>query len=144
MVNVILISHGRFCEGLLDSLRMIGGDDFGVKAVPLFPGDTVEAYREKLEYELKEASGEGTLVLADIKCGTPYQSAAYLSKTYKMALVTGMNLPMLLSAVLERDETDTLETISARAADNENYGIERTISGEGVKKQRAKLSINKS
>ena len=92
----------------------------------------------------EEGQPEGTLVLADIKCGTPYQSAAYLSKTYKMALVTGMNLPMLLSAVLERDETDTLETISARAADNENYGIERTISGEGVKKQRAKLSINKS
>ena len=46
MVNIILISHGVFCEGLLSSLKMIAGDEFGVRAVPLFPGETVDAYRE--------------------------------------------------------------------------------------------------
>lgn len=42
MVNIILISHGVFCEGLLSSLKMIAGDEFGVRAVPLFPGETVD------------------------------------------------------------------------------------------------------
>ena len=28
MVNIILISHGVFCEGLLSSLKMIAGDDY--------------------------------------------------------------------------------------------------------------------
>lgn len=40
--------------------------------------------------------------------GTPYQSAAYLSKTYKIGLVSGMNMPMLLSLALEITEEVTL------------------------------------
>ena len=31
MVNIILISHGEFCEGLLKSLIMVTGDDYGIK-----------------------------------------------------------------------------------------------------------------
>ena len=49
MVNIILISHGAFCEGLLASLQMIAGGDYGVRAVPLIPGESPEAYREKLD-----------------------------------------------------------------------------------------------
>ena len=48
MVNIVLISHGGFCEGLLDSLKMIAGGDYGVRAVPLIPGESPETYREKL------------------------------------------------------------------------------------------------
>lgn len=58
MVNIILISHGVFCEGLLSSLKMIAGDEFGVRAVPLFPGETVDVYREKLGKALDETAGE--------------------------------------------------------------------------------------
>lgn len=55
MVNIILISHGAFCEGLLASLQMIAGGDYGVRAVPLIPGESPEAYREKLETVMREA-----------------------------------------------------------------------------------------
>ena len=99
MVNIILISHGAFCEGLLASLQMIAGGDYGVRAVPLIPGESPEAYREKLETVMREAddgSGSGTIVLSDIAGGTPFQSAAYLSKDFKLGLVSGMNMPCLL------------------------------------------------
>ena len=43
MVNIILISHGAFCEGLLASLQMIAGGDYGVRAVPLIPGESPKA-----------------------------------------------------------------------------------------------------
>ena len=86
MVNIILISHGAFCEGLLASLQMIAGGDYGVRAVPLIPGEAPEAYREKLAAVLRESSdnsGSGTIILSDIAGGTPFQSAAYLSKVFK-------------------------------------------------------------
>lgn len=69
MVNIILISHGAFCEGLLASLQMIAGGDYGVRAVPLIPGEAPEAYREKLAAVLRESSdnsGSGTIILSDI------------------------------------------------------------------------------
>ena len=49
MVNIILISHGAFCEGLLASLQMIAGGDYGVRAVPLIPGESPEAIVKSLK-----------------------------------------------------------------------------------------------
>lgn len=145
MVNIVLISHGAFCQGLLSSLEMIAGDDCKIKAVPLFPGETAEAYREKLGAVLKEQeTEEGTLVLADIMSGTPFQSAAYLSKDYKIGLVSGMNMPMLLSIALERTEEDSLEQLVEQAADFNNLGVEGTVFKKGAKKQREKLKLNKN
>lgn len=111
MVNIILISHGVFCEGLLSSLKMIAGDEFGVRAVPLFPGETVDVYREKLGKALDETAGEdGTLVLADIMSGTPYQSAAYLSKTHKIGGMGARN-----------DRSVLYKNISTSAQENEEF-----------------------
>ena len=45
-----------------------------MRAVPLIPGESPEAYREKLETVMREAddgSGSGTIVLSDIAGGTP-------------------------------------------------------------------------
>ena len=124
---------------------MIAGDEFGIRAVPLFPGETVDAYREKLGNALDETAGEdGTLVLADIMSGTPYQSAAYLSKTHKIGLVSGMNMPMLLTLALELTEEVTLEEAVKKAASQESWGINGTTFEKGEKKRRAKLSINKN
>ena len=146
MVNIILISHGAFCEGLLASLQMIAGGDYGVRAVPLIPGESPEAYREKLEAVMREAddgSGSGTIVLSDIAGGTPFQSAAYLSKDFKLGLVSGMNMPMLLYAGIEREET-TLEELADKAGISSTVGVKTTVFKKGEKKQRAKLSINKN
>ena len=63
MVNIILISHGAFCEGLLASLQMIAGGDYGVRAVPLIPGESPEAYREKLETVMRAAVQEPSFCL---------------------------------------------------------------------------------
>ena len=54
MINIILVSHGSFCEGMLSGLEMIAGGDYGVRAVPLTPGESPESYRAKLSKVIKE------------------------------------------------------------------------------------------
>lgn len=147
MVNIVLISHGAFCEGLLQSLKMIAGGDYGVRAVALIPGESPETYREKLADVLRESKDDdnsGTIVLSDIAGGTPYQSAAYLSKDFKMGLVSGMNMPMLLTLALERTDDITLEELVDKATVSSTVGVKGTVFKKGEKKQRAKLSINKN
>ncbi|WP_438780991.1 PTS sugar transporter subunit IIA [Enterococcus sp. DIV0187] len=146
MVNLVIISHGDFCVGLLSSLKMIAGDTFGVTAVPLIPGEAPESYREKLagvltKYEDKES---GFIILSDIAGGTPFQSAAYLSKEFKIGLVSGMNMPMLLSLALGRSDGDTLDSLIEKATSKDSVGIQSKVFGRGERKQRAKLSINKN
>lgn len=146
MIHVVVISHGDFCEGLLSSLKMIAGDTFGVKAVPLVPGESPESYREKLANVLSSYANEDSefIILSDIGGGTPFQSAAYLSKEFKICLVSGMNMPMLLTLALGRTEEDKLDSLIERATSKDCIGIQSKIFGRGERKQRAKLSINKN
>lgn len=146
MVNMVIISHGEFCEGLLSSLKMIAGDTYGVKAVPLIPGESPDSYREKLSEVLSgyENQESGFLILSDIAGGTPFQSAAYLSKEFKIGLVSGMNMPMLLSLSLGKTKEDTLDSLVEKATAKDSIGIQSKVFGKGEKKQRAKLSVNKN
>ena len=147
MVNIILISHGDMCLGMLDGLKMIGGGDYGVKALPLLPGTTPETYREnlaKLIEESKDESNDGTLILSDIAGGTPYLSAAYLSKEYTLALISGMNMPMLLTLALERNDDSTLDSLLEKADSTYKRAFKSTTFRKGEKKNREKLSLNKN
>lgn len=145
MVAIVLVSHGTLCEGMLDTLIMVGGEDFGIKAVPLSPGTTPEDYRENLRSTLSPNVEDETLIFSDIRGGTPYQSALYLAKKYKLAVIAGMNLPMILSTVMGRTAEMSLNDLARNAVQSENQGIylEYPACEEGVKKRRAKLSIDK-
>ena len=147
MVNIILISHGDMCLGMLDGLKMIGGGDYGVKALPLLPGTTPETYREnlaKLIEESRDKSNDGTLILSDISGGTPYLSAAYLSKNYKLALISGMNMPMLLTLALDRNDESTLDSLLEKAESTYKRAYKATMFRKGEMKNREKLSLNKN
>lgn len=145
MVNIILVSHGVFCEGLRNGLKMITGDDYGISAVPLFPGETPETYRSKLARAIQEKyTEEGILILSDISGGTPFNSAVYLGKDYKIGLISGMNMPMLLNLVLGIDEEHTLDELIEKAIDYDAIDINGTNLSKGGNKKREKLSINKN
>ena len=54
-------------------------------------------------------SDEGVLVLIDAYGGTSYNTTLPLMKNYKICLVTGVNLPMVLSAFANRQRMSLLE-----------------------------------
>lgn len=145
MSNIVLVSHGDFCVGLLSSLEMIAGDTFGIRAVPLLPGESPESYREKLSQVLSEMETEqGYVILSDISGGTPFQSAAYLAKDFQLALISGMNMPMLLTLALGNSAEQTLEDLVEKATQESSLGVQGKVIKRGERKQRAKLSINKN
>ena len=144
MVHTLIISHGELCNGMMDTVKMVAGDDFNAKALPLYPGVTSEEYREQMKKFVEEREdGSGTLIFTDLKGGTPYLSASYLAKNHKICVVTGMNLPLIFGILSEMRETTTLEEISTMVKDPLYQGITSVISGEGGKK-REKLSIGKN
>lgn len=144
MSNIVLVSHGEFCVGLLSSLKMIAGDTFGIRAVPLIPSESPESYREKLAQVLSEMdTDQGYVILSDISGGTPFQSAAYLAKDFQIGLISGMNMPMLLTLALGNAAEQTLENLVEKATQESSLGVQGRVIKRGERKQRAKLSINK-
>lgn len=143
MVNILLLSHGPFCEGLLASLQMIVGPQKQIYAIQLHPGQSPDDYRDKISDVLVEMVGD-TIVFCDIKGGTPYNSAGFLKNKYSFTLITGMNLPMLISVATVRNEKTTVKELTNIALDKMSAGIELINLSLGGERKHAKLSLNKN
>lgn len=105
MVGIILASHGEFAEGIMQSGSMIFGEQEKVKAVTLMPSEGPDDLKAKLE-EAITSFGEGSevLFLVDLWGGTPFNQANSLFEDNKdkWAIVSGLNLPMLIEAYASR------------------------------------------
>ena len=142
MVNIVLLSHGPFCEGLLESLEIITGPQKAIHAIQLHEGESPDNYRSKVNELLSSLSGK-TMVFVDLKGGTPYNTAASLKQTLQFNLITGMNIPILISVITSRTETSTLQQLTEIALNPQNSGVELIDLKKGGN-PRAKLSLNKN
>ena len=113
MVGFVIASHGVFCEGLKSSTEMIGGT---IAQCALQPGEDPDAYGERLKKAIEDTdSGDGVLVLNDLRGGTPFNRSLMLSREQHIIIVVGANLPMLLTLTLGRNEESTLDDLAAMA-----------------------------
>ena len=113
MFRILLVSHGALAAAMLESAEMIAGPQEGVKALCLSPEDAPESFRERVAAVLEEWKAEDVLVLSDIRSGTPFNAAGSLMQEYPFRHISGVNLAMLIEALMDRDD------MSAREAGNE-------------------------
>lgn len=108
MVEVFLISHEDVSESLLRSAELILGNQKNVYTYSLKRGEDIEIFGEKINEKIEELKNEKILILTDMFGGTPSNVIAANLKKYDFKCISGMNLPMLLDALLLRDD-DSLE-----------------------------------
>lgn len=116
MVGIILASHGEFAKGILQSGSMIFGEQEDVAAVTLMPSEGPDDIRAKMEKAIASFSNQDeVLILADLWGGTPFNQANSLFEKHKdkWAIVSGLNLPMLIEAYGARLSMETAHEIAA-------------------------------
>lgn len=123
--GIILLSHGPFAVSLIDTAGMLFGNAENIAAYSLDPGDDIDFYRETFVKTLNEFP-EGTIIMVDLFGGTPCnQVMRYIQETEKpLEVVAGMNLPMLVNAIMAR-ESMTGKEFSLDAVSNGQAGILR-------------------
>lgn len=127
MVGIILASHGEFANGILQSGSMIFGEQEKVKAVVLMPSEGPEDLKAKLEEAVASFDEEDeVLFLVDLWGGTPFNQAngIFEANKEKMAIVSGLNLPMVIEAYASRFSMNSAQDIAAHIV---------TVAKEGVK-----------
>ena len=103
MVGLVLISHGEMGKYVLKSAELIAGTQENVATASLMPEDSPESFQEKLLKAIASVdTEEGLLVLGDVGGGTPWITAAVLSRQRKLECLAGMNLPMVLEILMTR------------------------------------------
>ncbi|MBQ1610135.1 MAG: PTS sugar transporter, partial [Elusimicrobia bacterium] len=62
---------------------------------------------------LKKVNNElGTLILTDMLGGTPCNASVLLTKSFNIEVLTGVNLPMILSAVFASKTVNTAKELA--------------------------------
>ncbi len=118
---------------------MIAGKTDNLETMSFRPGQDPDEYRTQFDKILKDDETNPTLVLVDLKGGTPFNTAMYLKQNHNLSVITGVNVPMLLSIITTRDNQSKIEDLIKIALDKTNWGIENTTLGG---KHHAKLSLN--
>lgn len=115
-MKVIAVSHGSFSKGLVESVQMLVGEQEDLTAYGLYPEQTVQTLTEQLEEELKKTpEGEEVLFLTDLFHGSPFNAVVSLMRDYKFHHITGINLPLAITILLERSTADSVEELCRKA-----------------------------
>lgn len=110
MVNLIIASHGDFAKGILMSGSMIFGEQENVEVVTFLPNEGPDDLDKHFQEALAKFNNDDqVLFLVDLWGGSPFNRASLIQKQNqeKMAIVAGLNLPMLIEAYAGRLSQDT-------------------------------------
>ena len=106
MVGLVLMSHGKMAEGIVDSLSMLFGSQIPqLEICALRENHSLQEFHDQLRQKIAEVdSGDGVVIFADMLGGTPCNQALTLVSE-KIRLIVGMNLPMILELLGMREST---------------------------------------
>lgn len=125
MVGIIVMTHGALSEGIVDASELICGPARQVETLSLRREDNID----NLNVAFKEAlgrvdTGDGVLVLVDLLGGSPSNVASMnLRENPSFQLVTGVNLPMLIEALMSREQGATPAELAASVREAACEGV---------------------
>lgn len=126
MVGIVLASHGEFAEGIMQSGSMIFGEQENVKAVTLMPSEGPDDLKAKIIAAVESFDQQDeVLFLVDLWGGTPFNQANTLFEEHKdsWAIVSGLNLPMLIEAYAMRLSVNNAHEIASKIIETAKDGI---------------------
>lgn len=123
MVGLIVATHGNTGLELVRSAEMFSGPLDYCKTWALNPGDDIEDGEKILEEYVDQLDeGDGVLIMTDLFGGTPSNLTLKISMRKNVGILTGVNLPMLIQFVSER-ETQTLDQLVKECMETGQSGI---------------------
>jgi PTS system mannose-specific IIA component len=98
MVGVLIISHGRLAEAFISSVKSLVGNLHRITGVSIWPKDRDEEIKDRIRKKMAEVNeGDGVVILTDLLGGTPTHLSLSFLEDEKVEVVTGVNMPMLLT-----------------------------------------------
>ncbi|WP_065674500.1 PTS sugar transporter subunit IIA [Lactiplantibacillus pentosus] len=124
MLAFVVVSHGSFARGIVDSSYMIFGKQDKVQTVTFQLDEEPGVLTEKLMAAVDRFDADDqVLFMVDLWGGSPFNAASRIvaEHTDRMGLVTGLNLPMLIEAYTVRDKP--IDDVIAHLEETGKIGI---------------------
>lgn len=124
MLGIVVCTHSNFAEGIHNAVEMIVGEQENFDVVCFQEGEDMLALSDRIKAitDKYENTGEKYVVCVDLFGATPFNASAAALAAFDTSVITGVNLPMLLQLVAERefceDYDEFLESTLESAKDN--------------------------
>ena len=118
MIGIILTGHGKISSGIKSSVDLVMGSVDKLEYYDFTQDITPEVLESKISEGIDKLNEDGVLILTDIAGGTPFKLASVLSlNKANVKVVAGMNLPMVLETVCEREGYDSINELYLNAVE---------------------------
>ena len=123
MRKLLVATHGRFAEGIGETLRFILGDSQPLEILNAYTVPDFDMARVAEEYVSNLGEEEELIVAADVFGGGVANAFTEYVTGGKVHVVTGVNLPLLIVLVSSLDSEDTTEEMIQSAIEDAKEGI---------------------
>lgn len=133
MYKIIIAAHGTLSNGLVDAAELIMGGTEEIVAYNLKQGDDIQEFGSNISTTLNNLEADqAAIILTDLVGASPYNQALMAvdslteDKQANCFVLSGVNLPMVLEALVLKDEELTLEAAidNMMAAARKNLVVE--------------------
>lgn len=112
MISAIIVTHSTLASGLIDAAEIIVGKIENVSSVSINKGDSTDEIRERIHSAIEETDhGSGVIIFTDMFGGTPTNIALSFLSEGSVEVLTGVNLPILLKFLSNRDERSIVDLV---------------------------------
>lgn len=110
MNNILIVTHSTLAEGFYNSTKFLSGKTDDLTFINAYVDDS--DWTKKVEKWLSNQNEvSNAVVMTDLYGGSVNQKMTLLLKEYHFTLITGINLPIVLSMVLEPGELTSTRII---------------------------------
>lgn len=104
MIGLLIISHCDLGKELLNAAELIMGRLEAAEAISITQTSENEKMLKMISKKIKRLDkGQGVLVLTDMFGGTPSNLSLSFLKEKQVEVLTGVNLPMVISVAQDRN-----------------------------------------
>ena len=122
MIGLVLVTHGRLADELINALEHVVGSQKNVASVCIGPDDDMERRRSDILKSVKKVNdGAGVIVLTDMFGGTPSNLAISIMDKVPIEVIAGVNLPMLVKLTSIRNTLSLGEAVARAQEAGKKY-----------------------
>jgi PTS system mannose-specific IIA component len=110
MIGAVIVTHSRIGERLIETAEFMVGRMDGIIAVSVDLETNVFEARRRIAEAVKQVDrGDGVLILTDLFGGSPSNIALSFLNPEGIDVITGVNLPMIITFRNKREGRSLLE-----------------------------------
>lgn len=125
MINILIVSHCSLAKELIATAETVAGKQNNLFCIEKsIKEENLQSLQNKIEETLtKISTPEGTLILTDMLGGSPCNASLLTIKKYNVEILTGVNLPMVLSAVFASKTSANVKDLADNVLASAQKGV---------------------